>query len=105
MNMIIVSIVSSLIVSLFSVDNICTFIAKAIARILSWASKKGGKSWDIAKAAILKINVWTSLFLQVYEDDELTADDEKLIAEAIKKETDITKLIDILKSKTAKKAK
>ena len=36
---------------------------------------------------------WT----QVYEDDTLDAEDEKKIADAIKKETDIAKLVDILK--------
>ena len=35
--------------------------------------------------------------MQVYEDDDLSAEDEKLIADAIKKQTEIEKLIDILK--------
>jgi hypothetical protein len=51
---------------------------------LSWASKKGGKAWDIAKTVVTKINLWTSLFLQVYDDDTMTEDEEKLVAEAIK---------------------
>ena len=91
------SIVTSLLVKFLDVDTLCTLVAKAIASLLAYASKKGGKAWDIAKTAITKINLWTSLFLQVYEDETLSEEDEKKIAEAIKKETDIAKLVDILK--------
>ena len=80
------------------VDALCSLVAKAIASILAYASKKGGKYWENAKLAIAKINLWTSLFMQVYEDDELSEEDEKTIAEAIKNETDIAKLVDILKN-------
>lgn len=45
------------------VDALSGLIAKAIASILLYASKRGGKTWDIAKSSIVKINVWTSLFL------------------------------------------
>ena len=91
------SIVTSLLVKFLDVDTLCTLVAKAIATLLAYASKRGGKAWDIAKTAITKINLWTSLFLQVYEDESLSEEDEKKIAEAIKKETDIAKLVDILK--------
>ena len=86
-----------MLVKFLDVDTLCSLVAKAISSILSYASKKGGKSWETAKTAITKINLWTSLFLQVYEDDTLDAEDEKKIADAIKKETDIAKLVDILK--------
>lgn len=39
----------------------------------------------------------------MYDDETLSAEDEKKIAEAIKKETDISKLVDILKAETEKK--
>lgn len=91
------SFITSLLVKFLDVDTLCALVAKAIASILAYASKKGGKAWDIAKTAITKINLWTSLFLQVYEDETLSPEDEKLIADAIKKETDIAKLVDILK--------
>lgn len=83
------------------VDALCALVAKAIALLLSYASKKGGKAWDVSKTAISKINLWTSLFMQVYDDETLTSDEEKIIAEAIKKETDIAKLIDILKKEAS----
>lgn len=86
-----------MLVKFLDVDTLCSLVAKAISSILAYASKKGGKAWEIAKTAITKINLWTSLFLQVYEDDTLDAEDEKKIADAIKKETDIAKLVDILK--------
>lgn len=90
----------SLVVKWLDIDTLCTLIAKAIASILSYASKKGGKAWDIAKDVITKINLWTSLFMQVYEDDALTNDEEKIIADAIKNETNVDKLIEILKKET-----
>lgn len=87
----------SILIKFLDVDTLCSLVAKAIACILAYASKRGGKAWDIAKNIITKINLWTSLFLQVYEDDELTQEDEDIIAKAIKNETDIAKLVDILK--------
>lgn len=97
------SMVMSFFMKFLDTDVLCSLIAKAIAAILSHASKRGGKAWDVAKTAIVKVNLWTSLFLQVYEDETLSAEDEKLIAEAIKKETDVEKLVDIIK-KNADKA-
>ena len=69
---------------------------------MSWASKKGGTRWDIAKTVITKINLWTSLFLQVYDDDELSEDEEQKIAKAIADQTPIEKIVEILKSKIVK---
>ena len=89
--------ITTMLVKFLDVDTLCSLVAKAISSILAYASKKGGKAWETAKIAITKINLWTSLFLQVYEDDTLDAEDEKKIADAIKKETDIEKLVDILK--------
>ena len=98
-----IKFITSMFVKFLDVDELCTLVAKAIAALLAYASNKGGKAWDIAKIAITKINLWTSLFLQVYEDDILSEDDEKLIANAIKKETNVEKLIDILKNEKDKK--
>ena len=91
------SIIPKLLVKFLNVDTLCSLVARAIASILLYASKKGGKAWDISKSLITKINLWTSLFIQVYDDETLTADEEKAIADAIKHETDIGKLVDILK--------
>lgn len=77
-------------------DSICATLARLIAFILSYASKRGVKSWDVAKNVITKVNLWTSLFMQVYDDETLTPEEEKVIADAIKKQTSIEKAVDIL---------
>ena len=91
------SIIMTIALKFLTVDGLCQLAAKIISNILSWASKKGGTRWDIAKTVITKINLWTSLFLQVYDDDSITESEEKLVAEAIKNQTSIAKLVDILK--------
>ena len=91
------SIIMTIALKFLTVDGLCQLAAKIISNILSWASKKGGKAWDIAKTVITKINLWTSLFLQVYDDDTMSKSEEKLVAEAIKNQTSIAKLVDILK--------
>ena len=86
-------------------DSICATLARLIALLLSYASKRGGKTWDVAKNVITKVNLWTSLFVQVYDDENLTSEEEKIIADAIKKQTSIDKAVDILqKSISNKKA-
>ena len=96
------SIIMTIALKFLTVDGLCQLAAKTISNILSWASKKGGKAWDIAKAVITKINLWTSLFLQVYDDDELSEDEEQKIAKAIADQTPIEKIVEILKSKIVK---
>ena len=91
------SIIMTIALKFLTIDRLCQLAAKIISNLLFWASKKGGKAWDIAKTVITKINLWTSLFLQVYDDDEMTKDEEQKIAEAIKNQTNISKLVDILK--------
>ena len=88
---------TNIILKFLSIDTICSSIARMIASLLGKASKKGGQTWDRVKAVILQINNWTSLFLQVYDDDNLTSEEEKLIANAIKEKTPISKIADIVK--------
>ena len=57
------SIIPKLLVKFLNVDALCSLVARAIASILLYASKKGGKAWDISKGLITKINLWTSLFI------------------------------------------
>lgn len=95
--------ITTLLLKFLSVDNLCTVAAKIIAALLAYASKKGGKAWDIAKASITKVNNWTSLFLQVYDDEKLTEEEEKIIADAIKSKTSIAKVVDILKKANEQK--
>lgn len=96
------SVIMNIALKFLTVDGLCSLAAKIIANLLSWASKKGGNAWDIAKTVITKINLWTSLFIQVYEDDELSEDEERKIAKAIADQTPIEKIVEILKSKIVK---
>lgn len=57
------SYMMSLLVKLLDLDSICMLVARCIAILLSYASKKGGKAWDTAKNVIIKTNLWTSLFI------------------------------------------
>ena len=93
----IITIAASMLINFMTVDNICAIIAKGISALLTYASKKGGKAWDITKDIIVKINGWTSLFLQVFDDDKMTAEEEKTVADAIKNKTEINKVVDLLK--------
>lgn len=88
----------SVLIKFMDLDNICKALAKCIAVVLSYASKRGGKAWDVAKDVITKVNLWTSLFVQVYDDDNMMVEEEKLVADAIKNRTNIAKVVDILKS-------
>lgn len=89
--------ITTFLLKFLTIDNLCTVLAKIISLLLAYASKKGGKAWDITKTVIAKVNNWTSLYLQVYDDEKLTEEEEKLIAEAIKNKTDIAKVVDIIK--------
>lgn len=92
------SIVINIISKFLDVDTICRLIAKMIARLIEKASKKGGDSWDRTKSVISKTGKWCSLFTEVYEDDTLSAEEEHIIADAIKNETNLEKIADILKT-------
>lgn len=86
-----------------TIDNVSAIAAKCIVWLLEYARNKGDKYWDKAKAVIRKINNWCSLFLEVYEDDELTEEEEEKIAEAISKETDLQTIAEIITKKLPKK--
>ena len=86
-----------------TVDNISQIAARCVVWLLEYARNKGDKYWDTAKGVIRKINNWCSLFLEVYEDDELTEEDEAKIAEAIKNQTDVQTIANILQKKIVKK--
>lgn len=88
--------IMSFLAKFLDLDSICTMLARLIALVLSYASRRGGKTWEIAKNIIVKTNKWTSLFLQVYDDETITPDEEKVIADAIRKQTSIEKAIDVL---------
>lgn len=93
-------IISSILTKFITIDTISTVIAKLIAKLLNNASKKGGESWNESKRIISKIRVWIDLFDQVYEDDEMTTEDETLVSKAISNEIEITKVSKILGKST-----
>ena len=67
-----------------SYDALVELIAKALAYILEYARTKASpEAWEKAKEANKKVRAWTALFEEVYEDDTLTPDEEKKIADAI----------------------
>lgn len=87
-------------ITFLNVDTICSFIARFISKTLSYASQKGGDTWEKSKRIISKIHLWCGLFLEVYEDDNMTPEEEQKIAEAIKNQTNIGKVVDILNNET-----
>ena len=88
-----------------TIENISALAAKCIVWLLEYARNKGDKYWDTAKEVIRKINTWCSLFLEVYEDDELTEEEEEKIAEAISKETNVQSIAEILNKRLKKRGR
>lgn len=88
----------NLLFKMINVDSIAKIMAKCITFLLEWArgsASEDGK-WDKAKEIIEHVNTWSGLFLEVYTDDRLTADEEERISEAIKNCTDKKKIDEIL---------
>lgn len=94
--------IASLAAKFISVDAICILFAKLIAKLLTYASKKGGDKWDKSKSILKKTAVWINLFNEVYEDDEMTSEEEELVANAIKNQTNVEKIVEILNKKECK---
>jgi len=93
----------ALLIRFCTVDNLCAVAARIISAILLWASKRGGSRWESAKGAVKKIKTWCELFDQVYEDDEMSADEEKMVADAIRRETPVEKIVEILQKQGPEK--
>lgn len=91
-----------------SYDALVEMIAKALAYILEYARTKASpEAWEKAKEANKKVRAWTTLFEEVYEDDTLTPDEEKKIADAIANCTSTESIYTLItgKNKTGKKVK
>lgn len=88
-----------------TIENISALAARCIVWLLEYARNKGDKYWDTAKEVIRKINNWCSLFLEVYEDDALTEEEEAKIAEAISKETNLQSIAEILNKRLKKRGR
>ncbi len=95
--------ITSILFKFCSLESLSLIVAKAISYILAWASKKGGSAWDTAKAVIVQINSWTNLFVQVYDDDNMSAEEEELVAKAIAEKTPLDKVVEIIKNASTKK--
>jgi len=77
-----------------SPEKIASLIAGIIANLLRKASQT--KNWDAIKDVIQKVEKCCKLFNEVYEDDELTEEDEAKIAQAIADLTDADSIKKIL---------
>lgn len=99
------NIIIKLLFKTLTIENISALAAKCIVWLLEYARNKGDKYWDTAKEVIRKINNWCSLFLEVYEDDELTEEEEAKIAEAISKETNVQSIAEILNKRLKKRGR
>lgn len=89
--------------SFVSVDMIARVIAFCIAKLIKYASKRGGNAWEKTKAIMKNVENWIALFNEVYEDDELSEEEEKKIAGAIANLTAVKKISKIVESKKKKK--
>ena len=87
----------SLLLKFLTPANVASVIAKCIAYLIRNASKKGGKSWDTAKDVIKQTENYTHLFNEVYDDEELTKEEEGKIAKAIEMNTLISSIVEIIK--------
>ena len=91
-------------VKFISYDALVELIAKALACILEYARKNASQeAWEKAKEANKKVRAWTTLFEEVYEDDTLTPDEEKKIAEAIAGCTTTESIYNLVTGKKAAK--
>lgn len=89
-----------------SYDALVGIIAKALAYILEYARTKASpEAWGKAKDAVKQVKNWTTLLDEVYEDDTLTPEEEKKIADAIADMTTTESIYGIITGKKKKKAK
>ena len=85
-----------ILLKLVTPEKIGKLIASAIAKLLNHASKCGN-SWETSKSVIKQIKRWSNLFLQVYDDDTLTREEEDIIATEIANMTDAASIEKLLK--------
>lgn len=85
--------------SFISVDTIARVIAFCIAKLIKYASRRGGNAWEKTKSIMKNVENWVRLFNEVYEDDELSEEEEKKIADAIANLTSVKRISKIIESK------
>lgn len=86
-----------------SYETLVTVIAQGIAYILEYArTSSSPEGWDKAKSTITKVKGWLNLFEEVYEDDELTPEEEKKIQDEIASCSVTGSIYDLLQGKKKK---
>lgn len=85
--------------NLMSVNTIAKIIAFCIAKLIKYASRRGENSWEQTKSIMKNVENWVKLFNEVYEDDELSEEEEKKIADAIANLTPIKEISKIIEAK------
>ena len=90
------NLILNILAKFITVENVSSLVARLIVRLMEYARKKGDVAWDKTKAIVCEINRYTSLFMQVYEDDTLTEEEEEEIRKAILAGGNEEKLSDIL---------
>lgn len=86
-----------LLTKFITVEKVALCAAKLIAKLLEHARTNGGEAWDTAKKVIQQIIKWCNLFLEIYDDDTLTPEEEAKLAEEIANMTDAATLKKLLK--------
>jgi hypothetical protein len=80
-----------------TVEKVSAVVAKLTTKLLEYARNKGDAAWDTAKKVVQQIIKWCNLFLEIYDDDTLTPEEEAKLAEEIANMTDAATLKKLLK--------
>lgn len=91
------NLIIDLLLKLISPDKIGKLVAKAISKLLNHAKEKRGDTWETSKKVITQIKKWSNLFIQVYDDDTLTEEEEEIIAKEIAAMTTASNIDKLLK--------
>ena len=103
MNKILAKLGLNIVMSFISVEMIARVIAMGIAKLIKYASSHGGTAWEKTKTIMVNVEGWVKLFNEVYEDDTLTPEEEKKIANAISNLSSVKKITEIIQSETVTK--
>lgn len=91
------NILIKIVLKFITPEKIGKLVAGAIAKLLNHAKENNYETWDKSKAIVKQIKKWSDLFLQVYNDDTLTSEEEQIIATEIANMTDATSIEKLLK--------
>jgi len=91
------NLIINLLLKIITPEKIGQLVAKAIAKLLKHAKEKRGETWETSKKVIGQIRKWSNLFIQVYDDDTLTEEEEQIIADEIANMTTASNIDRLLK--------